>query len=304
MSDNQEERKYFVYKHTSPNNKVYIGITQMNPEYRWNHGKGYIKNQYFYRAIQKYGWDNFEHEILYEGLTKSEACNKEVELIALYDSTNPEAGYNISLGGELGNLGLIMSDEVRKKISEATKGERNPMFGKHHTEETRIKIGQNREYPKGEDHPWFGRELPENIIEILSKSVIQLDKKGNFIAEYRSEAEAERQTGINSAKISLCCNHKRSSAGGFMWLFKDEYNPDNTAYRYIRQTTGRPVVQLSLDGVFINKFPSMKVASEETGVSYHIRDCCRYRRKSCGGFKWMFEDEYIAWLKEHKEECI
>ena len=83
MNDNKEECRYFVYKHTSPSNKVYIGITQLNPEYRWNNGKGYIKNQYFYRAIQKYGWDNFKHEILFSGLTKQEACNKEIELIAL-----------------------------------------------------------------------------------------------------------------------------------------------------------------------------------------------------------------------------
>jgi hypothetical protein len=75
----------------------------MNPEYRWNHGKGYIKNQYFYRAIQKYGWNNFQHEILFSGLTKKEACDKEIELIELHNSTNPELGYNVSSGGDIGN---------------------------------------------------------------------------------------------------------------------------------------------------------------------------------------------------------
>lgn len=42
---------YTVYKHTSPSGKVYIGITKRKPEYRWNKGKGYRKDQLlFYRA--------------------------------------------------------------------------------------------------------------------------------------------------------------------------------------------------------------------------------------------------------------
>lgn len=301
MSDNNKERKYFVYKHTSPSNKVYIGITRMKPEYRWNHGKGYIKNQYFYRAIQKYGWDNFEHEILFEGLTKKEACDREIELISTYNSTNPERGYNVSTGGESGNCGVTLTEEARQKLSEAFRGENNPMFGKHHPEEVRIKIGQNREYLKGKDHPWFGRKLPENIIRILSKNVVQLDKKGKFIAEYNSEMEAERQTGISSAKISLCCNNLRPSAGGFVWILKDKYN-SNCDYAYVPKYKVRPVVQLSLDYAFINKFPSIKEAEEATGVSHHIHECCRQKRNFCGGYRWMFEEDYLIWKNKNTED--
>lgn len=303
MSDDKEERKYFVYKHTSPSNKVYIGITQMKPEYRWNHGKGYIKNQYFYRAIQKYGWENFEHEILFSGLTKKEACDKEVELITLYNSTNPELGYNVSSGGESGNLGLVMTEETRKKMSESTKGERNPMFGKHHTLETREKIGKNRKYPKGKDHPCYGLPIPEYIIAPLLKPVIQLGSDGKFIAEYQSIREAERCTEVCNSEISLCCNGKRQSAGGFIWVFKNQYNPDSD-YGYIIKNIKRAVVQLSLDFVFINKFLSIKEAEELTGVSHHVHDCCTFKRRQCGGFKWMFEDEYIKLLEEYKEELI
>ena len=67
---------YTVYKHTSPSGKVYIGITKRKPEYRWNKGKGYRKDQLlFYRAIKKYGWDNFTHEILYTGLSEKVVPN-------------------------------------------------------------------------------------------------------------------------------------------------------------------------------------------------------------------------------------
>lgn len=59
---------FCVYKHTSPSGKVYIGITQQRPEYRWQGGLGYRHNEYFFRAILKYGWNNFAHEILQSGL--------------------------------------------------------------------------------------------------------------------------------------------------------------------------------------------------------------------------------------------
>lgn len=94
-----------VYKHTNKTNgKVYIGITSVNPEQRWNNGEGY-KNQEFYYAIEKYTWDGFEHEILFERLTKSEAEAKEIELISTYDSTSPKFGYNRHKGGNVLAIG-------------------------------------------------------------------------------------------------------------------------------------------------------------------------------------------------------
>lgn len=100
--------KWCVYVHIVPrcisgykNKKYYVGITsRKNPEVRWGKdGVGY-KAQVFYNAIQKYGWDNIKHKILYTNLSEDEAKQKETELIALYDSTNTNHGYNITQGGE------------------------------------------------------------------------------------------------------------------------------------------------------------------------------------------------------------
>lgn len=64
---------YTVYQHKNKiNGKVYIGITKQAPEERWNNGKKYKSSPHFYAAIQKYGWDNFEHNILFQNLTKEE----------------------------------------------------------------------------------------------------------------------------------------------------------------------------------------------------------------------------------------
>ena len=92
-------------------------------EKRWGkNGNGYHHNNHFLNAIQKYGWDNFEHIILEDNLTREEVGEAESKFIAIYDSTNSEKGYNISSGGESGHVGVRMSEETRKKMSEMRKG--------------------------------------------------------------------------------------------------------------------------------------------------------------------------------------
>lgn len=121
---------YTVYCHTSPSGKRYIGITsnhRLND--RWRGGKGYRVNIHFDNAIKKYGWDNFSHEILESGLTREEACEREKYYIALYDSTDPTKGYNVSLGGG------AHSEETKRKIGDAQRGEKNYWHTHKHTEE-------------------------------------------------------------------------------------------------------------------------------------------------------------------------
>lgn len=135
------ERKYTVYKHTNIiNKKMYIGITKQNPIERWRNGEGY-KGQIFYRAIKKYGWNKFVHEILFTGLTKAEAELLEQCYIELLDSNKSCKGYNIALGGNLPSeitiskiketLGIkVMNLETGKiyySISEAIKDTGNCM---------------------------------------------------------------------------------------------------------------------------------------------------------------------------------
>jgi hypothetical protein len=84
------------------NGKVYIGQTKFgdDPNKRWRNGEGYKMSVIFYRAIQKYGWDSFDHKIIASELTQDEANYLEEQLIQQFDSTNFTNGYNIQLGGE------------------------------------------------------------------------------------------------------------------------------------------------------------------------------------------------------------
>ena len=77
------DKMYIVYQHKNKTNgKMYFGITSRKPSERWGRdGSGYKSTPHFFSAIMKYGWDNFEHNIVREGLTKEEACQLERQLI-------------------------------------------------------------------------------------------------------------------------------------------------------------------------------------------------------------------------------
>ena len=67
----KQNNNYCVYMHTNKiNGKRYVGQTCKKPEYRWVNGKGYKGSPHFFSAIQKYGWNNFEHQIIAEKLSK------------------------------------------------------------------------------------------------------------------------------------------------------------------------------------------------------------------------------------------
>lgn len=108
------ENNYVVYMHTLKcDGRKYIGITCQKPKYRWKNGKGYTHNEYFTNAIKKYGWDSFKHEIVFENLTKEQACSKEKALIKLFKTYNDAYGFNYTLGGESGNLKYISESDLK-----------------------------------------------------------------------------------------------------------------------------------------------------------------------------------------------
>lgn len=300
MNSANKEKKYCVYCHRNKvNNKAYIGITHKNVNNRWKkNGLGYRKQSRFYNAIQKYGWDNFEHIILFANLTKEKACEIEILLIALFETQNPEFGYNISPGGNLGWTGCHLSEETKQKISESHKGlhlgEKNPMYGispkermdedtynswlqqtrdRVASEEFREKMRQiniGKKYSdetnakkgkKGVEHPWYGRRHTEESKEKM--------RQANIGRKYSDEVNAKK--GQKGAK-----------------------NP-----------SAKVVEQYSKDGIFIKRWDYAKLAAQTLGISLsNIIACCRGTkgRKTAGGFVWKYyiEEE----IENVKSTCI
>ncbi len=188
---------YSVYKHVSPSGKVYIGITGRKPEDRWANGKAYVFCLALNNAIKKYGWENFKNEVLFTGLSKSEAVEKEIELIKIYNATDSRFGYNIQNGGE--GIGKH-SEETKRKIGQANKGRSTWAKGKKFTKQHRENLRKSNLYK-----------------QTTARSVEQINKKGELVGVFHSIRDAERQTGINRRGISYVLNGTYQYAGGYHW---------------------------------------------------------------------------------------
>lgn len=128
----------FIYKiENAINNKIYIGFSINIKQRLADHKNKYKKlDSKLYRAIRKYGIDNFSFEIIY--------CSNDIEytlntmepyFIGIYNAFSN--GYNATIGGDKWNKGAIRSTELRKRIS-------NKLKGISHSPERRINIGEGQ----------------------------------------------------------------------------------------------------------------------------------------------------------------
>lgn len=232
-------KTYTIYMHKNKiNGKVYIGQTSQKPEKRWDNGRGYETSSKFYNAILKYGWDNFEHIILYTNLTLEEANQKEQELIKQYRACEDDFGYNITSGGH----NFIHSEETKRKIgaanstalqgnkwskeqhkliSEMFTGKGNPFYGKHHTKETKQLISEHRKGKcAGEEHPMYGKHHTEESLQKISNN--RKSKGGKQVKclntgeIFPTMMDAARWCGLkNSSSIGRVCGNadKQKTAG-------------------------------------------------------------------------------------------
>lgn len=238
-----ESRDYTVYRHISPSGRVYVGITKLSLDFRWNHGRGYKNCQLFWRAIQKYGWDNIQHCVVCSNLSKDTACTLEKHLIKYYKSKN--LSYNICDGGE-GTTGFHMPEEAKRKITQYLKENRGKsvlqytikgefvqefksateaarILGYGHTSVINCAGGDERENTLY-GYIFIYKEDIENLPLRLSRcrnhwrkyKIIQY-KDGQIINIFDSIREAERDTEINHLCISRTIRGLQKYAGGFTW---------------------------------------------------------------------------------------
>lgn len=219
--------RHSVYKLTSPKGKVYIGCTGEKPEDRWS--KGYVHNSELSNDIQKFGFDNFEHEVVRSNLHEDNAYELEKELIHKYNSTNPDYGYNKSTGGRYNyghsfkhteearqkiseaGRGRYHTEETKRKMSENRRGEKNPMYGKHPSEETRRKLSEARR------NRIISEETKRKIGEAHSKRVTCIETG----ITYKSMRQAAKETNGNDVCINRACRGKSNTSGGYHWKYAD-----------------------------------------------------------------------------------
>lgn len=216
------ERTFCVYVHTNKlNNKKYFGITCRDISKRFgNNGNGYLrqdkngnyKQSVFARAILKYGWDNFEHEVLFSNLTESAAKEKERELIAKYHTyiNDPKCwGYNSTLGGE-GKL-LYETEEAaigaNKKCIQYWIKERqqNPILYNKKLEGMRIAHAKRKTDKDKHEKDLEAARQTKKKVAVLRKELSELYEK---FPEYFTEEQYHicfAKTETTMANRNFCC---------------------------------------------------------------------------------------------------
>lgn len=268
-----EEKKWCVYKHTAPNGKVYIGITchQENIIKRFGqNGEGYKTQRKFYRAIQKYGWDNFDHEILEKDLTSLDDANaREQYYIKLFDSHSN--GYNSTDGGD-GTLGRQYSDEERKIRSERMSGENNHMYGKTGELSPNYGVKFSEEHKRKIAEANIGKKISKETRDKLSKSQKERYKNKE---NHPMFGRKHRQESIDNMIL-----HRRS--------YKGKDNPNYGKHCVSR----KKVMQLTKTFEFVSFYDSILEASRITEIDNSgISKVCKGLQKTCGGYIWRYADE-------------
>ena len=230
MVDYRKDAKWTVYIHIVPkeisgyeHDKYYVGVTSRDVKDRWHGGSNY-KKQIFYNAIQKYGWDNIQHEIIAENLTKKEAFDFEKALIKELKSNDKVNGYNISEGGEGGNRAAMypvkqydLLGNFIKEYDSAAEAARQ--VG---TDRTRI-THACKKHGKASGYMWCysTEEIDKPYRRKNQKSVIQKTLDGKYVKTYISVKDAFEKTGINVDNICKCISGKNRHAGGYVWMYEE-----------------------------------------------------------------------------------
>lgn len=172
----ESQKSWSVYKHTSPSGKVYIGITHLTPTVRWGkEGNHYSKKTIFYKAIQKYGWENFSHEILFHNCSEQLAKALEIAFIRFYKEKN--LSYNMTIGGEGHNLGVnSSSSEYRTLVSR--------LYRKNHPDYDKEQYEKHKEHKKAAARNYYQNNR-EKVLNHKKSSLEIKEKTRLRAAEWR-----------------------------------------------------------------------------------------------------------------------
>lgn len=205
----------YIYKTTNKiNGKIYIG-QKKSSKFLGNRYLGSGKKLKL--AVQKYGKENFEVEMLESICDENKADEREIFWISHFKSTDDSIGYNISNGGN---------------VNRAMSGKNNPHWGKHLSEETKEKLRQKAKLQmteearaylswinSGERNKRFGKKHTEKTKQLMRERAIERYKDPNerllqSIRAQVSNANPETKKKLSESKKKLYSNpeerHKQS----------------------------------------------------------------------------------------------
>lgn len=314
-------KEYTVYLHIVPRSlsgynwdKYYVGITSIAIKERWGkNGTGYHSQSYFWMAIQKYGWDNIEHEIIAEHLTKDEACNFEKKLISLLQSNISIYGYNLTSGGE-GNsicdhLNVCQYDLDGNFISVYPNAlEACRTLGLKCNSKSIYKCCRG-EFKTAYGFQWRFLDKDKGIINKIppcvdykpvNQEVYQYDLNGNFINKYTSIAQAAKAINGFTSNIVLCCQGKQKTHKGFQWFYTYQGKDCNKKVNIGNRIS---VFVYDLEGNFVGSFISFTDAKIKLNLNGRpSKKIGKYPENDCAYCGYRFFTEYYTKIPSYNKQ--
>lgn len=303
--------EWVIYKHTSPSGKIYIGqTTQTNLNVRWQYGNGYKShNTKFYKAIKKYGWSNFSHEIIEQHIHTQEIANeREIFWISFYNSF--KNGYNSTPGGNMVGDNVASKPVVQikttnpktiyKEYKSAQEAGRITGICSRNIGACCLKQGQ---ITAGGYYWCFSDDFDKFQPQEKRQGKTNLRKVYCFETDsvFDSIVEASKKLNISKDSIYACCKNKQITAGHCHFCYyedKDQYDTIEELHRTtnkLHRTTNKPhipvenpIYQIEKTSLkILHEYSNIAEASLYTKISHQqIGKCANGKYTSAGGFYW------------------
>lgn len=278
-----------IYKITNLiNGKIYIGQTVVSEPQRW---QAHIWNAYnnptndciyLCNAIKKYGRKNFKREILEEIDNLDELNDKKIYYIQKYNSTNPEIGYNICIGG--GGHAKYSSEEILELYKNT-----------HSIAQVSKLLGATR--------GTISKRLHGMGIEAYNKTINQYSLNGELLATFLSFAQAKRETGLSLPHIVP----KHNYSCGYFWVYEtDDKTIEEVIENYKKSNQlAKKIQQYDLQCNFIKEFNSAAEASRELNINVSsIKSALNGKQYTAGGYLWHKSDNSICTIEEMYDKYL
>lgn len=284
-----------IYKITNTlNNKIYVGQTTRNIAERWREHRSKSApsdGTYLHNAIAKYGEDNFIIEEI-DNCPDALLNDKEREWIAILDTMYPH-GYNLTIGGE-GNPKIDNSQIVTLWNEGKSLGEIASIMEINISTVSRHLKGLSSYSTKEATSRARHGDFSQNS---LRKGINQYTWDGKFVKHYNNIYEIiPDKNDYRISHLQQACRGNQALWNNYQWRYDTEPAPmplEKPAF------CRRRVAQFSLNGEYIQTFPSAAAAAREVSptqnsnvVGNQILQVCKHNRKTAKGYKWEYDDIY------------